>query len=176
MKKLLLHTCCAPCGIAIIEELKDKYDLTVYFYNPNIYPEQEYLKRKDEVIKVCDEWNVPFIDADYENDLWMEKISGHETASEGGDRCTKCFDLRLAKAAEYAAKNGFDAFATSLTAGRNKKAEVIHPIGRSLAKKFGLEFLDIDWKTGGRQEKTRRLVKEKNIYRQNYCGCRYSKK
>ncbi len=176
MQKLLLHTCCAPCSITVIDELKDLYDLTVYFYNPNIYPENEYLKRKAEVIKVCQEWNIPMIDADYETEKWEERIKGLENEPEGGKRCLNCFAIRLNKAGEYAKANGFDVFATSLTSGRNKKADVIHPLGSSVAKKFGLKFLDVDWKTEGRQEKSNKLCNEKNIYRQKYCGCKYSKK
>ncbi len=174
MQKLLLHVCCAPCGIAIIDELKDLYDLMVYFYNPNIYPEQEYIKRKEEVIKVCKEWNVSMIDADYETSVWNKHVAGLEKESEGGVRCTTCFAMRLQKAGEYATKNNFDIFATTLTSGRNKKADVIHPLGSSIAKNFGLKFLDVDWKKDGRQEKGRRMIKDRGIYRQDYCGCRFS--
>ena len=174
MQKLLLHTCCAPCSITIIDELKSKYELTVYFYNPNIYPENEYFKRKAEVIKICQEWNVPMIDADYEVKNWEKEVAGLENEPEGGARCTACFVIRLNKAGEYAKTNGFDIFATSLTSGRNKKAEIIHPLGNSIAKKFGLKFLDVDWKIGGRQEKGRKMIKDRGIYRQKYCGCKYS--
>ena len=176
MQKLLLHTCCAPCSIAIIDELKDKYALTVYFYNPNIYPEQEYLKRKAEVEKVCREWKIPMVDADYETQNWEKETRGLEKEPEGGKRCVRCFALRLNKAGEYAARNKFDILATSLTSGRNKKADVIHPLGLDIAKKHNLKFLDIDWKTGGRQEKGRKMVADRKIYRQKYCGCKYSKK
>lgn len=176
MQKLLLHVCCAPCSIAVIDELKDLYDLTVYFYNPNIYPESEYLKRKAEVVRVCKEWKIPMVDADYETQKWEESVKGLENAPEGGVRCVKCFVIRLQKAGEYAVKNSFDIFATTLTSGRNKKADVIHPLGSSIAKKLGLKFLDVDWKTGGRQERSNKLCVEKNIYRQKYCGCKYSVK
>ena len=176
MKKLLLHTCCAPCSIAIIDELKDKYDLFVFFFNPNIHPEAEYLKRKAEVVKVCDEWGIPMIDMDYEPKIWEGAIAGLGEELEGSARCSACVTLRLRKTAEYALQNGFDLFATSLTSGRNKKAEVIHPIGLELAKEYGLEFLDTDWKTDGRQEKGRKMVAERGIYRQKYCGCKFSKK
>ena len=176
MQKLLLHVCCAPCSIVIIDELKDKYDLTAYFYNPNIYPESEYLKRKAEVVKVCKEWNIPMVDADYETEKWNNYVEGLENEPEGGKRCTKCFAMRLNKAGEYAKNKGFDIFATSLTSGRNKKADVIHPLAQDVAKKFGLKFLDIDWKQGGRQEKGRKMVADRKIYRQDYCGCRYSVK
>jgi hypothetical protein len=175
MPKFLLHTCCAPCSIAIIEELKDKYALTVLFYNPNIQPEEEYSKRKAEVVKVCSEWDVPMVDIDYETEKWQEATRGLETEPEGGARCVQCFNLRLNRTADYAAKHAFNFFGTSLTSGRNKKADVIHPIGKVLADRYGIKFFDTDWKKGGRQEKANKLISERNIYRQIYCGCVYSK-
>lgn len=174
MYKFLLHTCCAPCSIAVIDELKSQFDLTAFFYNPNIYPFEEYLKRKAEVIRVCEEWQVPIVDMDYEASAWCEKIKGHESDLEGGERCQLCFKFRLAKAAEYARQNGFHYFGTSLTSGRNKSAEVINPIGHAFAKYYKIKFYDTDWKKGGRQEKAKKMISERNIYRQNYCGCQFS--
>jgi len=172
--KFLLHTCCAPCSIAIIDELKSQFELTVFFYNPNIHPEAEYLKRKAEVIKVCKEWDVPMVDMDYETEHWRTQVNGLENEPEGGTRCAVCFKTRLAKAAEYAAENSFEIFGTSLTSGRNKKADVIHPIGVALAKIYKIKFFEEDWKKKGRQEKGKKMVAEWGIYRQNYCGCQYS--
>jgi len=169
-----LHTCCAPCGIAIIDELKSKYDLTVFFYNPNIYPEEEYLKRKAEVIRVCEEFGVPMIDMDYEIDKWQEIVKGKEDEPEGGGRCPICFGLRLEKTAATAKDKGFEIFATTLTMGRNKKADIINPLGLAIGKKYGVKFFEEDWKKDGRQEKSAEFVRNKNIYRQNYCGCAYS--
>lgn len=174
MKKLLLHTCCAPCGIAIIDELKSQFQLTVFFYNPNIFPEEEYLKRKAEVIKVCQEWGIPMVDMDYEIEQWNKAVAGLEKEPESGARCPVCFQFRLVRTAEYAKQNNFDYFASTLTMGRNKKAEVINPIGLALAEKYGIKFYEEDWKKNGRQEKGRGMVAERNIYRQDYCGCRYS--
>jgi len=174
MQKLLLHVCCAPCSVAVIDELKKFYDLTVYFYNPNIYPQEEYLKRKAEVVKICQEWKIPMVDADYEIQKWEKSVKGMENEPEGGSRCHACFAMRLQKAGECASKNGFEIFATTLTSGRNKKADVIHPLGTKIAEKFSLKFLDVDWKKGGRQEKGRKMVKDRRIYRQKYCGCRFS--
>ncbi len=174
LERLLLHTCCAPCSIAIIDELKNRYDLTAFFYNPNIYPETEYLKRKAEVIRICKEWDVPVVDADYETAQWDKAVMGLESEPEMGERCPACFALRLSKSAEYAANNGFDTFATSLTSGRNKKAEVINPIGDKLAKKYQIKFLSENWKSAGRQEKAGKMIEDRSIYRQNYCGCKYS--
>ncbi len=174
MQNFLLHTCCAPCSIAVIDEIKNQFALTVFFYNPNIYPEAEYLKRKAEVIKICTEWGVPMIDMDYEAEKWCEKIKGYESEPEGGERCALCFKFRLAKTAEYAKNNGFHYFGTSLTMGRNKKAEVINPIGQAFAKYYKIKFYDVDWKKDGRQEKGRKMIEERGIYRQKYCGCKFS--
>jgi hypothetical protein len=173
-KPLLLHACCAPCSIAIIDELKNQYDLTVLFFNPNIFPQSEYFKRKDEVIKVCKEWGVPFIDLDYEHENWKQTIKGLEDEPEAGKRCAVCFAVRLKRTAEYAKENNIKIFASSLTSGRNKNAEVIGEIGERLAREFGLEFLNENWKSKGRQEKGQKMTAERGIYRQNYCGCEYS--
>lgn len=173
-ERLLLHTCCAPCGIAVIDELRKVSDLSVLFYNPNIYPEEEYLKRKAEVMRVCEEWGVPMIDADYEPAVWDEAIRGLEAEPEGGKRCPVCFRQRLFRAAEIAAERGFPVFATTLTSGRNKRSDIISPIGHAAAAQAGVRFLAEDWKKGGRQEAARRMVCERGIYRQDYCGCRYS--
>ncbi len=174
MQKFLLHTCCAPCSIAIVEELKDKFDLTVFFYNPNIFPEAEYTKRKNEVIKVCENWKVKMVDKDYEHENWRVAVKGMEAEPEMGNRCHVCFRFRLAESARYASENNFDIFGTSLTSGRNKKAQIINPIALSLAEQFNIKFYDEDWKKGGRQERGRLLVTRQGIYRQNYCGCEFS--
>lgn len=175
MKKFLLHTCCAPCSVAIIDELKEKFDLTVFFYNPNIFPEDEYLKRKEEVVKVCKKWDVKMMDYDYVPEDWDEKVKGFESEPEMGARCSVCFKMRLEKTAKYARDNNFDLFSTSLTSGRNKKADIINPIGKSLEEKFGVKYYEEDWKKSGRQEKGIKLVNDMDIYRQDYCGCKYSR-
>lgn len=174
MLRFLLHTCCAPCSVAVINELKGQYDLSVFFYNPNIYPREEYDKRKKEVIKICNEWQVPMIDLDYEVDSWENAVKSLESEKEGGERCRICFRLRLEKAAEYAQENGFKIFGTSLTMGSNKSAEIINPFGEKIAARRGLQFFAADWKIGGRREKARKMIEERDIYRQNYCGCRFS--
>jgi len=182
MPKFLLHTCCAPCSIAVIDELKNKVDpstgqrtsLTVFFYNPNIYPEEEYLKRKAEVVRVCEEWGVKMIDFDYEQKEWNDTVQGLEGEPEGGARCAQCFKLRLERTAQYARENDYEIFCTTLTSGRNKKAEVINQIGKILREKSGVRFFEADWKKEGRQEKARKMIEERGIYRQNYCGCKYS--
>lgn len=173
-EKFLLHCCCAPCGIAVINELRGNYDLSVLFYNPNIFPEEEYRKRKHEVIRVCEEWGVPMIDADYEPAQWDVAVQGLEGEPEGGFRCNACFRMRLSYAARVAAEQGFDVFGSTLTTGRNKKAIIITPIGEAAGKRFGVSYYAEDWKKNGREEKSRAMVRERGIYRQNYCGCKYS--
>lgn len=173
-EKYLLHTCCAPCGIAVIDELRQSYDLSVLFYNPNIYPEEEYEKRKREVVRVCTEWDVPMIDMDSDFSEWDEAVRGLEDEPEGGRRCPVCFRLRLFRTAEVAAERDFSVFGSTLTTGRNKRADLINPIGEAAARRYGIRFHVEDWKKGGRQEKGRALVCERDIYRQDYCGCRYS--
>jgi len=174
MKKLLLHTCCAPCGIAVIDELRKEYDLSVLFFNPNIHPEEEYIKRKNEILSLCAEWRIPIIDQDYVIKDWEIATAGLENEPEGGKRCLSCFHLRLSHTARLAKELNFDLFASTLTMGSNKKAVTINQIGEAAAMLCGVKFYPADWKKGGRSEIARKLTKERNIYRQNYCGCKYS--
>ena len=173
-EKFLLHVCCGPCSIAIFEELGEQFDLTVHFYNPNIYPPEEYEKRKVEVIKLCKELVIPFVEEEYNPEDWFERTKDFKDEPEGGARCEICFRMRLEIAAQYASKHGFDYYSTSLTTGRNKKASVINPIGIEVGEEFGIKFFVEDWKKKGRQEMAIKMAKEKGIYRQEYCGCVYS--
>ena len=175
-EKYLLHVCCAPCGIVVIDELRKTYDLAVLFYNPNIHPEEEYLKRKLGVIQACEEWEIPMLDGDYEPNTWEKAVSGLEYEPEGGQRCSACFRFRLSRTAQIAAKEGFQFFGSTLTSGRNKRADVIHPIGEDVGTQCGVRFHAEDWKKCGRQERGRKMADERAVYRQNYCGCRYSMK
>jgi len=176
MEKFLLHTCCAPCSIAVIDELKNQFDLTVFFYNPNIFPKEEYIKRKNEVIKICNEWDIKMIDWDYEIEKWEKAIAGKENEPEGGARCPLCFALRINTAVQYAKNNGYNIFSTTLTSGRNKSAAIIFPIAERAEQEFGIKFYAEDWKKNGRQERGKKMVDEREIYRQNYCGCKFSLK
>jgi len=173
-ERFLLHVCCAPCSIAVIDELSLLYDLSVLFYNPNIHPEEEYLKRKKEVIRVCKEWNVPILDHDYDEQKWNENVRGLESEPEGGLRCVSCIKMRLLRTAEIAKEQSIKLFGTTLTMGRNKKEIVITPLGQSAGEKYGVEYYVEDWKKKGREIKARAMVKERDIYRQTYCGCKYS--
>ncbi len=174
MSSLLLHTCCAPCSIVIIDELRHTHELTVFFHNPNIYPTAEYEKRKAEVVRLCTEWGVPMVDVDYRPEDWEAACGGMPDSPEGGPRCSKCIRLRLDAAARYAKDNGFDTFATSLSSGRQKKTEVINAIGQAVSLTVQIPYLAENWKRGGRQEKSRAMIAERKIYRQDYCGCRFS--
>lgn len=169
--KILLHICCAPCGVVVIDELLTNYSVTAYFYNPNIYPRAEYEKRLNEVKRICADYGVNLIEEDYETDLWNNETKNLGNEPEGGKRCNACIKFRLKKAAKFARENSFNIFATTLSSGRQKNSATINSIGKEVADNAGIEFLAEDWKKGGRQEKSARLIAEKNIYRQNYCGC-----
>jgi len=180
MKKLLLHSCCAPCSTAVIERLlceMPEYDILVFYYNPNIYPMAEYEKRKNEQIRYIGLLNssrVTFIDADYESDLFEEKVKNFHNEKEGGARCSVCFALRLEKTAKRAKELSCDMFGTTLTVSPHKNAEIINSIGTELSSKLGIEFLVADFKKKDGYKRSIVLSKENNIYRQNYCGCKYS--
>lgn len=175
MPSFLLHCCCAPCGIAVIDELRGAYALTVFFYNPNIDPLEEYQKRKREVVRICKEWNIPMIDGDYEPEIWQKSVRGLEAEPEGGLRCHACIRLRLERAAELAAERGMDWFGTTLTMGRQKKESLVTPLGKMAGQKAGVAYYIEDWKKKGRENRARVMLNERHIYRQTYCGCQYSR-
>ena len=180
MKKLLLHSCCAPCSTAVIERLLDEmpdYQILVYYYNPNIYPEEEYLKRKNEqirYIKLLNSSRVSFLDADYVQEDYFRAVQGLEAEKEGGARCAKCFMLRLVETCLKAKDENADMFGTTLTVSPHKNAELINNIGLSVSAMFGVEFLVADFKKKDGYKRSIVLSKENNIYRQNYCGCKFS--
>jgi predicted adenine nucleotide alpha hydrolase (AANH) superfamily ATPase len=173
-EKLLLHVCCAPCSIAVLDELRSVVDVQVLFFNPNIFPEEEYRKRKKEVLRVCEEWNLPVIDMDYRPEEWAARVRGLENEPEQGKRCFTCIGMRLMRTAYEARERGFLVFGTTLTMGRRKSAKVIFPIGEAAARRYGISFYAEDWKKKGRENTARKMVKERGLYQQNYCGCRYS--
>ncbi len=175
-KKILLHCCCAPCSCSILQRMVESgIEPTVYFYNPNIDPREEYEHRKAEVVRYAKKMGIPFVDADYEADLWAERTQRHEEEAERGKRCTICFEMRLERAAAYAAEHGFKVFTTSLGISRWKDLEQVNRAGKRAASLFPeLVFWDHNWRLGGGQEQMDRIVKEENLYRQNYCGCVYS--
>ena len=178
-KKLLLHSCCAPCSSYVIEYLSNYFYITVLYYNPNIEPLEEYLKRKNEEIRFIKEFKtkypVDMIDIDYENDLYHETIKGLEMEPEGGARCFKCFYLRMEKTALKAKEFNYDYFATTLTVSPYKNSEAINKIGSIIEDKYNIKYLYSDFKKREGYKRSIALSKEYNLYRQHYCGCLYSK-
>ncbi|MDD5731526.1 MAG: epoxyqueuosine reductase QueH [Patescibacteria group bacterium] len=172
--KLLLHTCCAPCSAFVLELLK-KYEVSVFYYNPNIDTKEEYERRKSECQRYCEKNKIPFIEMEYAPQEWELYIEGLESEPEGGSRCAKCFELRLAKTAEFAKKNDFNFFATTLSISPHKNSGVINEIGTKTAAKIDLTFLESDWKKEDGYKKSCEISKKEGFYRQNYCGCQYSK-
>ncbi|MDD4188425.1 MAG: epoxyqueuosine reductase QueH [Bacilli bacterium] len=175
MNKLLLHSCCAPCGASVIEKLKPDFSLTVLFYNPNIEPFAEYTKRKDEQIKLLKKLNINYLEIDYLNDEFKNKVKGFEKEKEGGKRCELCYKLRLEKTAKLAKINNFDYFTTTLTVSPYKNSKIINEIGKSLEAKYQIKYLISDFKKEDGYKKSIELSKRYNLYRQNYCGCLYGK-
>ena len=173
---LLLHICCAPCSPFAIELLQKDYDVTAFFYDPNIHPEEEYRFRLEEMKRFSNEISLPLVDAEYDVDRWFDKIEGHEMDKEKGERCNLCFDLRLDKTARFAKKNGFLFFATVLSTSPHKDAKMINKIGQILSKKHGIKFLEADFKKRDGFKKSIFMSKKYDLKRQNYCGCIYSQK
>ncbi|KKP92055.1 MAG: hypothetical protein UR94_C0006G0014 [Parcubacteria group bacterium GW2011_GWA2_36_10] len=174
--KLLLHSCCAACSIYVLQQLMSDWDLTVYFYDPNIHPRQEYNQRRDEMKAYCEKLKLDFLEGPYDTKKWLEKTKGLEQEPEKGKRCDICFDLRLGETARLAQAENFAAFATVLTISPHKDAKKISLIGQKLSQIFGVDFLDRDWKKNDGFKIACDLSKQENFYRQNYCGCLYSKK
>ncbi len=174
-EKLLLHSCCAPCSTSCIERLNNLIDLTVYYYNPNIDTEQEFLHRREEQIKYCKKQNVKAIVEDYLQKDYLSAVIGFENELEGGKRCEKCFYLRLKKTAEKAKELGFNYIATTLTVSPLKNAKIINQIGFEIEKETGVKYLPTDFKKQGGYLRSIELSKQNNMYRQNYCGCIFSK-
>ena len=175
-KKLLLHSCCAPCAGEIMEAVAaSQIDTTIYFYNPNIHPVQEYEIRKNENIRFAEKLGFGFIDADYDKDNWFERIKGLEDAPERGERCTVCFDMRFERSALYAYENGFDTFATTLGISRWKDLNQINTSGLKAANRYNdLEFWDFNWRKQGGSSRMLEISKQEKFYKQEYCGCVYS--
>ncbi len=179
-KKLLLHSCCAPCSSACIERLTNFFDITILYYNPNIEPYEEYLKRKKEEIRFIKEYpnihKLDIIDCDYDNDLFLNIAAGLEEEPERGKRCLKCYNLRMEYTAKKVKELGYDYFATTLTLSPLKDSQVLNKIGYALSKKYDISYLPSDFKKQNGYKRSIELSKEYNLYRQNFCGCKYSRK
>lgn len=176
---VLLHSCCAPCSSHVISTLTPYFDITILYYNPNIEPFEEYEKRKQEEIRFINEFpnknKLTIIDCDHENELFHQAIKGLENEKEGGARCIKCYYLRLDKTAQLAKENNFDYFATTLTVSPLKNSRKLNEIGEYLSKKYNINYLYSDFKKKEGYKHSIELSKQYNLYRQDYCGCIYSK-
>jgi len=175
-ENVLLHVCCAPCSCAIIDALlKEGFRPTLFFYNPNIFPRQEYDKRKASVTAYAIKLDLRVVEADYDNDVWEERVKGLEDEPERGRRCSHCFDMRLERTALFASENGFLMFATTNGFARWKAIDQVNQSGVLAASRYpGLIFLDRNWRLGNAQILANAISKQENFYSQNYCGCRFS--
>ncbi len=173
--KLLLHTCCGPCATSVLERLKKNYRVECFFYNPNIHPAAEYGLRLDEARHVARIAGVPLRDDEYDQDAWFQSTAGLEEEPEGGRRCVVCFRKRLSRTAERAKAAACDYFATTLTVSPHKNAELINRIGQEISTAVGVPFLAGDWKKEDGYKRSVELCKEHGLFRQNYCGCRFSR-
>jgi len=173
---LLLHSCCAPCAGEIMEAVAaSDIDATVYFYNPNIHPIEEYELRKEENKRYCEALDFKFIDADYDKDNWFDRIKGLEDKPERGERCTKCFDMRFERSALFAHENNFSLFATTLGISRWKDLDQVNNSGLRAANRYdNLTFWDFNWRKQGGSSRMIEISKREEFYQQEYCGCVYS--
>lgn len=173
---LLLHTCCAPCSADIITTLHTSgIDFTVFFYNPNIHPQQEYVIRKEENKRFADLLGVSFIDADYDSDDWMQRVKGLENEPERGKRCTVCFNMRLERTALYAHEHAYPVMATSLGISRWKDMKQVYTCAQQAASRYDdILFWDYNWRKQGGSQRMIDLSKREHFYQQEYCGCVYS--
>ena len=181
-KSLLLHSCCAPCSSAVLEKLQEIFEITVFYYNPNISDDAEYRKRVEEQKRLIEVFNyknpdcpIKIIDGDYEPQKFYAIAKGLETCPEGGERCFKCYALRLEKTAQLAKEGEFDFFTTTLTISPLKNAAKLNEIGEEMAEKYETVFLPSDFKKKEGYKRSIELSREHNLYRQNFCGCAFSK-
>lgn len=173
--KIVLHACCGICSGYPVSSLIDAgYQVVVYFYNPNIYPVEEYQKRLEAERILCKHFNCELVEAEYNPEEFYEAAKGFEQEPERGKRCDKCFELRLKKTAEYAKSRGINLFTTSIVISPHKNFQKLSEIGQKIAQEKELEFLAIDFKKKDGFLKTNKISKELNLYRQNYCGCKFS--
>ncbi len=172
--RLLLHVCCAVCASYPIEYLSDKFDTDLLFYNPNIYPKEEYEKRLEDLKNYSDIKKIRLVIIDCETSVFEEMIKGFENEPEGGRRCEICFSLRLGKTAACAKESGFDYFATTLTLSPHKNHRIINAIGIESADKYGISYYESDFKKNNGFKIANTISVQFDFYRQSYCGCRYS--
>ena len=176
--KLLLHACCAPCSSYVLEYLTNYFDITVFFYNPNISPESEYLHRVNEIKRLISEMcpSVKFIEGRYEPKKFYEMAKGLENEPERGTRCVKCYRMRIEESAVIAKQNNFDYFTTTLSISPQKDSHVLNSIGKEISEIYNVPYLYSDFKKKGGYKRSIELSAEFHLYRQNFCGCIYSKR
>lgn len=176
--KVLLHSCCAPCSGAIIDAMQSSdIEVTLFYYNPNIQPEEEYIIRKEESRKFCAKMEVAFIDAGYDPQAWVEQTHGYEGEPERGERCSVCFDIRFERTAQYAYENDFTVFTSGLGISRWKNLDQINACGEKAARLFpGLTYWTQNWRKAGGSQRMAEIAKEQHFYQQQYCGCTHSLK
>ena len=175
---LLLHSCCAPCSSYVLEYLSDYFNITVFYYNPNIFPESEYTKRiLEQQMLICEmkvKHPVSFTAGHYDKERFYEMARGMEHLKEGGERCLKCYELRLREAAKIAKEGGFEYYTTTLSISPLKNADRLNEIGTRLANEYGVKYLQSDFKKRNGYKRSIELSKEFGLYRQDYCGCEFS--
>jgi len=178
--KLLLHACCAPCSSAVLERLTEYFDITIFYYNPNIDSEEEYMKRYKELERFVSECNhkypIKVVMGQYDKDRWVDSIKGLENEPERGKRCFKCYKLRLEETSKYAEENDYPYFCTTLTLSPHKNSNWINEIGEELNNNYSTNYLYSDFKKKNGYKRSIELSHEYNLYRQDYCGCIYSKR
>ena len=176
VRKVLLHSCCAPCSGAMVEAMVDEgHDVTIFFYNPNIHPKKEYEMRKEENKRFASELGIPFLDLDGDVDEWYRRAKGMEFCPERGARCSMCFDMRLERTALHASEHGFDSFTTTNATSRWKDEAQVNASGYKAAAKYdGVEYWASDWQTAEMTARKYRINAERAFYKQEYCGCSYS--
>ncbi len=178
--RLFLHSCCAPCSSYVLEYLSPLFAVTVFYYNPNIFPAEEYEKRVEEqkrlIVSLSGAHAIDFVAGEYEPDKFIRMAKGLEKEPEGGERCFRCYKLRMEEAARLAARGGYDYFTTTLTISPLKNAEKINEIGEHLAELYGVRHLPSDFKKKNGYRRSVELSAKYGLYRQNYCGCVFSKR
>lgn len=176
--RLLLHSCCAPCSSYVLEYLSQYFEITVFYYNPNIYPESEYVKRIAEQQKFIKElpvkYPISFVAGNYDQERFYEMARGLEDVKEGGERCMRCYELRLLEAARLAEEGAYSYFTTTLSISPLKNAVKLNEIGERIGKEYGVSYLPSDFKKKNGYKRSVELSKEYGLYRQDYCGCVYS--
>lgn len=185
-KQLFLHSCCAPCSSYVLEYLRSFFRITVFYYNPNITEDEEYFKRVEEQKRLIVQMNagltvtdnaypIDVVEGDYDKTLFFDCVKGLESCLEGGERCFVCYELRLRETAKKAKETGADYFTTTLTISPLKNAAKLNEIGEQLSEEYAVAFLPSDFKKKGGYQRSIELSKEYDLYRQDYCGCIYSK-